>query len=165
MRRLTDPLDEFTEIYLDSGQSLTMTGRFSLEGSENVCSRVWIRLIKNTCWLTEMINSHLPGCPKILIVIYRVVWIRSHDFFVTDFVPDVRKNWKSRGLLWISDHMILELPRNRINASLSKCPKGITIYHSLFRFSWVPRIRFPLPFFIRPGEPFLLLFLKLFSVH
>ena len=40
MRRLTDPLDEFTEIYLDSGQSLTMTGRFSLEGSENVCSRV-----------------------------------------------------------------------------------------------------------------------------
>ena len=39
--------------------------------------------------------------------------------------------------------MILELPRNRINASLSGCPKGITIYHSLFRFSWVPRVKLP----------------------
>ena len=42
MRRLTEPLGEFTEIYLDDGHSVTLTGRFSLEANQKVCSRVSI---------------------------------------------------------------------------------------------------------------------------
>ena len=59
MRRLTEPLGEFTEIYLDDGHSVTLTGRFSLEANQKVCSRVSIGAcprVKNYV-LLRMINS------------------------------------------------------------------------------------------------------------
>ena len=68
MRRLTEPLDEFTEIYLDNGHSVALTGRFSLEANQKVCSRVAMgaRTGDKNYVLLRMIKSHVTRCSNVL---------------------------------------------------------------------------------------------------